>query len=325
MNELANILASNPALIQTGLDADTLAVAGGNGGNGKSISIKGGVFRKYNGGKEVGTIQDRHMNIIIVKMAHKASRMMFDKPFSEEDKNTSPTCWSTDSTTPDESVTTPQAASCQLCPHSIKGSGNNGTGTKCSLFWKTAVVLPNDPAGDVMELRLAATSVFGDEKNGTRPFRPYIQHLASHNVSAGRIITKMQFDLDATYPKVVFSPVSGVPAEHLDIIAEQAKSKDAERAITINVNTTKTPAEIAEIDFMKSLATPAPAPAPVVPQATIVPQGFTETVETSQGFTEITEAPQVFAEPVVRVSKPATEQPTVQNDVADIVKKWSTT
>ena len=309
MNELANILASNPALIQTGLDADTLAVAGGGGNNGKSISIKGGVFRKYNGGKEVGTIQDRHMNIIIVKMAHKASRMMFDKPFSEDDKTAGPTCWSTDSNTPDESVGVPQAASCQTCPHSIKGSGNNGVGTKCSVFWKTAVVLPNDPSGDVMELRLAATSAFGEEKNGKRPFRPYIQHLASHNVSAGRIITRMEFDLDATYPKVVFSPVSGVPNEHLEIIAEQAKSKDAEKAITINVN--RTPAETAEIEFMKTLATPTP----VAPQATIEPQGFVEIVE----------KPQSFAEPVVRVTQPVQQVDDKTVDLTNIVKKWSTT
>jgi len=53
-NELANILASNPHLVQTGLDADTLAVAGGTGG--KSLRIKGGVFRKYAGSKEVGAI-----------------------------------------------------------------------------------------------------------------------------------------------------------------------------------------------------------------------------------------------------------------------------
>jgi len=38
-----------------GLDDDTLAVAGGARQN-KRISIKGGVFRKYAGGKEIGAI-----------------------------------------------------------------------------------------------------------------------------------------------------------------------------------------------------------------------------------------------------------------------------
>lgn len=91
-NELANLLANNPAMVQTGLDEDTLAVSGG-GRNNKRISIKGGVFRKYAGGKEIGAIEDRHMNVIIVKMAHKASRTYYDAGYQEGQK-VSPVCWS---------------------------------------------------------------------------------------------------------------------------------------------------------------------------------------------------------------------------------------
>ena len=40
-NELSTILANNPALVNTGLDEDTLAVAGGMAGGSKRISIKG--------------------------------------------------------------------------------------------------------------------------------------------------------------------------------------------------------------------------------------------------------------------------------------------
>jgi hypothetical protein len=80
-SELANIIQNNPGLAQTGLDADTLAVAGGINTGSKRISIKGGVFRKYAGGKEVGTIEDRHMNVIIVKMAHTANRMFYAQQY----------------------------------------------------------------------------------------------------------------------------------------------------------------------------------------------------------------------------------------------------
>ena len=45
-NDLVTLLSQNPALVETGLDEDTLAVSGGRGGM-KRISIKGGVFRKY--------------------------------------------------------------------------------------------------------------------------------------------------------------------------------------------------------------------------------------------------------------------------------------
>jgi hypothetical protein len=167
-------------------------------------------------------------------MAHKASRMFYDKGYKEGEK-VSPACWSSDSESPDADVKTPVASSCLNCTMSAKGSGDNGIGTKCKLSWRTAVVLPNDPAGDVMQLVLPATSAFGKEDNGKFPFRPYIQHLASHNVSAGRVVTKMAFDTKAPTPKVLFSPVGAVPDEDLEAIARQAKSPAAEAAIKLNV------------------------------------------------------------------------------------------
>jgi hypothetical protein len=234
-NELATILANNPSLIQTGLDEDTLAVSGGGGARqNKRLSIKGGVFRKYSGGKEIGAIEERYMNVIIVKMAHKASRMFYDAGYVEGAK-VSPVCWSSNSETPEPEVANPPAISCNTCPNSVKGSGDNGIGTKCKLSWRTAVVLPADPGGDVMQLVLPAMSTFGKEDNGKWPFRPYVQHLASHNVSAGRVITKMQFDTSSGTPKVIFSPVGAVPEADLAIVAKQAKSQAAETAIKLTV------------------------------------------------------------------------------------------
>jgi hypothetical protein len=231
-NDLATLFSGALAPIE-GLDEDTLAVAGGARAN-KRISIKGGVFRKFSGGKEIGAIEDRHMNVIFVKMAHKASRMFYDATYQEGQK-VSPVCWSTDSEKPDADVKTPCASTCLDCSKSVKGSGQGGTGTACRLSWRTAVVLPNDPAGDVMQLVLPATSAFGKEDNGRFPFRPYIQHLASHNVSAGRVITKMAFDTKSPTPKVMFSPAGKVPDEELQIIASQAKSPAAEAAVKMNV------------------------------------------------------------------------------------------
>jgi hypothetical protein len=232
--DLVNLSAIGALATVGGLDEDTLAVAGGNRQGNKRLSIKGSVFRKYAGGKEIGAIEDRHMSVIIVKMAHKASRMFYDKGYREGEK-VSPACWSSDSEKPDADVKTPAAVACNSCPNSAKGSGDNGIGAKCKLSWRTAVVLPNDPAGDVMQLVLPATSAFGKEDNGRWPFRPYIQHLASHNVSAGRVVTKIAFDTKSPTPKVLFAPVGAVPDADLEIIARQAKSPAAEAAIKLSV------------------------------------------------------------------------------------------
>ena len=281
-NDLATMFSGAMTPI-AGLDEDTLAVAGGARQGSKRISIKGGVFRKYSGGKEIGAIEDRHMEVIFVKMAHKASRMFYDATYVEGQK-VSPVCWSTDSEKPDADVKTPCASTCLDCSKSVKGSGQGGTGTACRLSWRTAVVLPKDPSGDVMQLVLPATSAFGKEDNGRWPFRPYIQHLASHNVSAGRVITKMAFDTKSPTPKVMFSPAGKVPDEDLQIIANQAKSPIAEAAIKMNVFQVDSTGEVE------------------------VPSHRNEIVED--------EAPPVKVE-----SKKAAA--SEEKDISDVVKKWS--
>jgi hypothetical protein len=284
-NDLATMFGNSVMAPIEGLDDDTLAVAGA-GRQSKRISIKGGVFRKYAGGKEIGAIEDRHMNVIFVKMAHKASRMFYEGAYQEGQK-VSPVCWSTDSETPDADVKNPCATSCRDCDKAVKGSGNNGQGTACRLSWRTAVVLPNDPAGDVMQLVLPATSSFGPEDNGRFPFRPYIQHLASHNVSAGRVITRMAFDTKATAPKVVFSPAGKVSDEDLLIIAQQAKSPAAEQAIKLNV-------------FQSDNSGQA---------------------EVASHRNEIAEPSGDEAQPIKRESTKAAA--AEEKDISDVVKKWS--
>ena len=287
-NELVTLLQNNPALVETGLDEDTLAVAGGSGNQSKRLSIKGGVFRKMAGSKEIGSIEDRHMNVIIVKMAHTASRTFYAQGYKEGEK-VSPACWSTDSRTPDPEVKTPQAKSCDSCPLSVKGSGVNGTSSACRLSWRTAVVLPNDPAGDVMQLVIPSTSCFGKEENGKYPFRPYIQMLANHNVSAGRVITRMQFDTKSTAPKLIFSPAGVVDPADKEVIARQAKSHAAEQAVKMTVYQAEVQGD-SEADNEEFVQ------APKVAQA-----------EEAQ-------------EPTLR--EPATKAEKV-NDLSDVVNKWS--
>lgn len=258
MSELATILANNPALIQTGLDEDTIAVAGGGGNQTKRLSIKGGVFRKMAGGKEVGSIEDRWMNVIFVKMAHSASRQCYGGAY-EEGKSVSPICWSNDSIAPDEDVEAPVASACNDCPNSVKGSGDSGSGTKCKLSWRTAVVLPQDPSGDVLELVIPAASAFGKEENGRWPFKAYIGMLANNNVSKGRVVTKMAFDTKVQFPKVLFSPAGAVEPTDYDTITRQGRSPAAEAAIKLTVFKGKQAEDGADVEPVVREATKRPA------------------------------------------------------------------
>lgn len=283
-----------------GVDEDTRAVAG-NAQN-KRLSIKGAVFRKFINGKEAAAIEERHMNVIFVKMAHTPSRNFYSKPFKEGEV-VAPDCWSSDTQTPDTSVKTPLAKTCQDCSKSIAGSGNDGQGTACRLSWRTAVVLPNDPAGDILQLVLPATSVFGKQEGDKWPFRAYIQMLASNNISAGRVITKMSFDTKVSQPKLLFQPVSAVPPEDVVTVQEQSKTTEAELAVKI-------------IAFTKRADKKEEGEAP--PAA--LPPG--QKNYGTEAHPVSVPPPSAIPEPVLRGADKETPAPTP--DIADIVKKWST-
>jgi len=283
-NDIIASMKSELANLPRGVDDDTRAVAGGGGNLPKRISIKGGVFRKMSGGKEIGAIEDRHMNVVFVRMAHTASRQYYSGAYKEGEK-IAPVCWSSNSKTPDSEVKTPQASACDQCQFSVKGSGQGGSGTACRLSWRTAVVLPNDPGGDVMQLVLPATSCFGKEEGGKWPFRPYIQKLADNEISAGRVVTRMQFDTKSPVPKLLFSPVGVVPEGDVDTIMRQRESAAAENAIKLTVFQTDE--------------------APSVPTGTVI---------TGQAA--------VDEEPKLRNASKKTET-APSGDVSDVVKKWA--
>lgn len=232
MDKLKALLKNNPNI---GLDEDTIAVANSNFANQtKRISLRGGVFRKIVGGKEVSAAEAYIMNVIIVKMAHTSSRAYYEDSY-EEGKKVSPVCWSNDSVKPDPEVSKPQSESCHTCPNSVRGSGSGGVGTSCKLSWRVAIVLANDPKGDVLQLVLPANSCFGKEEESKWPFKAYVQMLADNKVSAGRVVTKMQFDANSNKPRVLFSPVEAVNEDTLVAVKTQAESQAAQSAIHLSV------------------------------------------------------------------------------------------
>jgi hypothetical protein len=59
--------------------------------------------------------------------------------------------------------------------------------------------------------------------------------LANNNISAGRVVTKMQFDTKSPVPKLLFSPSAVVPENDVAIVQQQKETKAAEGAIKLTV------------------------------------------------------------------------------------------
>ena len=236
MSDLALFKGGLPAYLQ-GTDDATNALAGTSDGGGlgsRRISIKGGVFREFIGGKEFRVSEERSMNVVIVKAAPKVSRIYYAGSYTEGEA-VSPTCWSSDSQRPDEKVKDKQAATCLSCPQNIKGSGQ-GDSRACRYQQRLAVVVDGEvDKGEVYQLVLPPTSVFGDGEKGKLPLQAYARHLKNHGTPITGVVTEMRFDTASPTPKLVFKPVRPVTEDEFNKIQELKDSKEAIQAITLTV------------------------------------------------------------------------------------------
>jgi hypothetical protein len=234
------------------LDDTTKSLMGGGSGGSKRISIEGGVWRLLVNGKEIAQKEERNLNVVIVGAAAKVSRTFYAGVY-KKGQSTAPDCWSANGDYPDASVENAQAKSCATCPQNVKGSGQ-GEGRACRFSQRLAVVLDNDIGGDVFQLTLPSTSIFGEGEVGKWPLQMYAKMIGGKGVPITAVVTEMRFDTASSTPKITFKPVRFLEANEITQAIEQGKTDAARKAITMTV---------AQSDGVQKLAAPA-AQAPVV-------------------------------------------------------------
>jgi hypothetical protein len=289
-NDLSLLGGNLPAHLQGQLDETTKALMGGQGSGGstKRISIRGSVFRMIDGGKEIAKNDDRAMNIVIVAAAPYNSRSFYTKTFSEGSAGLMPDCFSDDGITPNARSENKQAASCKDCPQNIAGSGN-GQSRACRFSRRLAVLLENDQKGEVMQLTLPASSIFGKAEDGKMPLEAYVKLLGANRVSVTSVVTEMRFDTSSSTPKLTFKAVRYLEAEEFANAQAKGKSPEAKTAVG------STPAELDN-------KLPAPkAEAKVAPAAKVEAE--------------------VVAEPVKRPAKKDSAEPP--KDINAVLDDWT--
>lgn len=314
-----------PAFARKGELSDMAKALAGGAAGGKRVSIKGGVFRLMSGGKEVANIEDRHLDIVMVKAASKVSRVFYAKSYDSEAVS-GPDCWSADGDKPSPDAATPQASRCADCPKNVAGSGQ-GNSRACRYQQRLAVVLENDIKGDVLQLALPATSIFGKAEGDNRPLQEYARWLVAQGINPEAVVTRMKFDTKSESPKLHFKAMRWLSDEEYEIVEQQAASDDALKAITMTVAkmdaAPEAPAALAGKPPAK--VKPAPAPAPAVEEedeevaAVAAPKAVRKAKPTPAPAVE---EPQEIEEPAVR--KEAPKKPAVEgkSTLADMVSDW---
>ena len=185
------------------------------------LSYRGKTFRRVVDGEELTinelrdgeTVPRAIVNIVVLDHNKSRSRAFYEGNY-EEGKNTAPKCYSGDGIKPDASVKEPCALTCAACPNSVKGSKVTPTGaatTACSPFKRIAIVPAASIAGHVpLLLRLAQTSVWDKdnkhEATGWYAWDQYLDMLRARGAKhTAAVETRIKFDPDVAYPKLLFS------------------------------------------------------------------------------------------------------------------------
>lgn len=280
MSEVQVFKGNLPAHLQhVKLDDFTKAFTS-SGGSVKRISLRGRVFRLVDGGKEIAKNTDPHLDVIVVNGSTTVQKTYYKGAYNAEETST-PDCWSSDGERPDADVEDPQAHNCKDCPRAIKGSAG-GSKAECRFSMRVAVVMLNNPGGDIYQLVLPSKSIFGTGDMEHMPFLQYARYVGNSGFNLNMLATRMSFDLDSDVPKLFFSNLEFLDTDTYNLAVEQGQSPIAVNAGKLNFKKKDTAANA--VPAMPKLVAPAGSAA-----AKIVKQ------EPAQEAAPATEKPKVKA------------------------------
>ena len=284
---------------------DNLAGGSGSGGaTNRRISLRGGKFRQVVNGEEMRVSKNDSMEIVIIDAA-KIARTYYEGTYDPKNPEP-PVCWSADTNVPSPDVPEDQrqASKCMDCPQNVKGSGL-GNGRACRFSQRLAIAFPQK-LGEVYQLQLPATSIFGEAKDNKMPMQAYAKFLRANDMPAIALVTEMYFDENSEVPKLFFKPVRPLTDEELEKALEMREHEDTKRAVTMTV---------AQTDGVQKVEVKeAPKPA-AKPRANAIE------AEEPEPEVEVAAAEEVVSEPK-KARKKAEPPPADDADLADIVDSF---
>lgn len=268
-----------PAHIQARMgqtSALTTSLAGGlSGGEAlPRISIKASRFRIVENGEET-VLPVTHLDVVVVGANPRLSKTYYDKPWDPDDVG-APKCKSLGGIAPDDDSEEKQNDLCATCPHNAWGSKTGPQGQKlkaCTDLKRIAVVSPDDLEGPIYLLQVTPSAIKG--------LNAYQKGLSSRGIAPEVVKTRLTFDVEASFPKLVFGLGGFLDEDQIakvdEIIAgHQVKivtgEPDPNLIQTVAVTTPKP-------NLVKAAPAPAtPAPKAVVKKTPVVEQPVAEPV-----------------------------------------------
>jgi len=218
------------------------------------------------------------LRVVIADYCKSRGRTYYAGSYDPE-KAGAPDCWSEDGVAPDASVQAPQHGNCAQCPMSAKGSriNDNGKAVKACSEHRHIAVIPaiGNMAIGPLRLKLAITSLFDKqspdlEAQGWRAFENYLDFLRGNGVKhTGAILTKIKFDPNTDYPKVIFSADRWLEEDEMDRVQSFMSSGKVSEVLQLAAPVERAVQPVISAPVAEAQK-PEPKPEPAKPTAVVV-------------------------------------------------------
>jgi hypothetical protein len=255
-----------------------------------------GTFKRIINGEQVGNAVRGEINVIIIAWLNGISRTFYKEKYDPNKEATLPDCWSNLGDAPEAAAKNKQGTTCMTCPQNVKGSGDNG-GKACRFQRRIAVLLADDPSGEVYQFNIPAKSLFGVGSGNTHGFVGYKKYLDANNALLDNVVTTISFNINANTMELQFSPHRLTTDDEYHMVREAQKRPETKAYITLTV---------AQTDGVKKQ----PPAAETKAKATRVVE-LEDEVEL--------DAP---VEPTKRAAKKQEAAPVAKKSIADAVNAW---
>lgn len=264
------------------------------------VSIKGKVFRVTHQGVQRPVLRPgtseaaASISVVFVRSAPGLSKVFYKDGYVEGNQD-APDCFSHDGARPDRAVKEPQHPNCVSCPRNVWGSKmtEQGKPTKACADSKRIALVPGPHAGIEPDSDEALDAIANEMFGGSMLLRvpaasladlaAYEAQMLAVKYPLHAIVTKVSFDINAAYPKLVLAPERPLtPDEFAEVmkLREGQQTKDMLTSAAGDAAFQDEPAPHAAIPAQAPApaatptpaANPAPAPQPApVQQAAPTP------------------------------------------------------
>lgn len=178
------------------------------------------------------------LRVVVLDYAKRRGRAYYEGSY-DPDKPGAPLCWSDDGVKPHASIKEPQCASCESCPLAVKGSKVTEQGkavTACAQH-RMIVVAPLGKLDLPLRMKLAITSDWDKqnpemEAQNWYAFNNYTDFLRAKGLPhTAAVVTKMRFDPNQPYPKVMFQADRWLSKEEADEVKPVIKSEEVQKLL----------------------------------------------------------------------------------------------